>query len=137
MIILAAIKYLDLSHQQTFSDEELLKKIGTFGVPDVHVSVFSAAHNNLSHVPYNALTVMSLDLKFLTLSGNNFNVMVPDYGGNGKFVKHNLGVIETAAFLMGLINQHTIGCLISVQYPESSICFKSCHRFHYFSVIPL
>ncbi|XP_058976728.1 toll-like receptor 3 [Musca domestica] len=83
-MLASAIKYLDLSHQQTFSDEELLKKIGTFGVPDVHVSVFSAAHNNLSHVPYNALTVMSLDLKFLTLSGNNFNVMVPDYGGNGK-----------------------------------------------------
>ncbi|XP_073838360.1 toll-like receptor 9 [Musca autumnalis] len=88
----STITFLDVSHQETFSDDELLNRTRTFGVSDI--VVFSAAHNNLSSVPYNTLSSMSSSVKFLTLCGNNFNnfKMSDTQKGDGK------GAISWATF---------------------------------------
>ncbi|XP_061396248.1 toll-like receptor 2 [Musca vetustissima] len=81
LMLKSKIAFMDLSHQHTFKDEELLRKLRIHGGDDF--VVFSAAHNNLSYVPYDTLSSMSLSLKCLTLCGNNFNLNAVDLQNEG------------------------------------------------------
>lgn len=72
-----------MSFQQIKTDDALYKEIHNTEVKDI--VVFSAAHNNLTRVPYRTLEVLADSLKYLTLSGNNFNVNTRDMQRRGKF----------------------------------------------------
>lgn len=80
---LATIHFLDMSFQRMTTDDALYTEIHNTEVKDI--IVFSAAHNNLTRVPYRTLEFLADSLKYLTLSGNNFNVNTRDTPRRGKF----------------------------------------------------
>ncbi|XP_017485801.1 PREDICTED: toll-like receptor 1 isoform X2 [Rhagoletis zephyria] len=73
--IFPAVKiYLDFSYKHIDDDDTLYNKTLENETRMGHsVVIFSAAHNNLTQVPFRTLTTMNTTLKYLTLKGNSFS----------------------------------------------------------------
>ncbi|XP_036345425.1 putative uncharacterized protein DDB_G0282133 [Rhagoletis pomonella] len=70
----AAKIYLDFSYKHIDDDDTLYNKTLENETRMGHsVVIFSAAHNNLTQVPFRTLTTMNTTLKYLTLKGNSFS----------------------------------------------------------------
>ncbi|XP_036345405.1 putative uncharacterized protein DDB_G0282133 [Rhagoletis pomonella] len=73
--IFPAVKiYLDFSYKHIDDDDTLYNETLENETRMGHsVVIFSAAHNNLTQVPFRTLTIMNTTLKYLTLKGNSFS----------------------------------------------------------------